>query len=88
MSIKESSLGIGISLKKSPRTGKIMYINATLDLISIKAFRKLKIRRSLAGERFTHWLPLYFGENQVIELEEKEYDEIDQEMVTVKKTVD
>lgn len=30
----------------------------------------MKIRKSLEGERFTHWLPLYFGENEVYEIED------------------
>ena len=36
----------------------------TLDLLSLRAFTKQKVRRSIDGERFTHWLPLYFGESQ------------------------
>lgn len=57
-------MGIGISLKKSPRTGTIVYVNPTMDLLSMRAFTKLKVRTALQNEKFTHWLPLYFGENE------------------------
>lgn len=44
----------------------------TMDLISIKAFIKHRVRTSLSNERFTHWLPLYFGEKDIIEVKKKE----------------
>ena len=81
MNIKEATLGIGISIKKSPRTGLIEYVNPTMDLMSMRAFRKLKVRRALAGEKFTHWLPLYFGETEKYELVEKIYDEKKKDMI-------
>mmetsp|Transcript_34673 Transcript_34673/g.53119 ORF Transcript_34673/g.53119 Transcript_34673/m.53119 type:complete len:394 (-) Transcript_34673:2675-3856(-) len=84
--IREGSLGIGISLKKSPRTGLINYVNPTLDLMSMRAFTKLKIRKALAGERFTHWFPLYFGESDTYEIEEEHYDDkLEDHIKTVKK---
>lgn len=39
-----------------------MYVNPTMDLMSMRSYTKLKIRRSIGGEKFTHWFPLYFGE--------------------------
>ena len=59
----EVSLGIGVSMSRLPRTGEIRTVSPTLDLISLRAFTKQKVRKSLCGERFTHWLPLYFGES-------------------------
>ena len=86
MSLAEGTLGIGISLKKSPRTGLVMYVNPTMDTINMRSFNKLKVRRALSNERFTHWLPLYFGESDIITIEEEEYDKDQEKMVkTVKK---
>jgi hypothetical protein len=44
MNLKETTLGVGISLKKSLTTGEIKYVNPTMDLLSMRAFTKLKIR--------------------------------------------
>jgi hypothetical protein len=44
MTLREATLGIGISIKKSPRTGEMMYVNPTLDLLSMRAFTKLRVR--------------------------------------------
>lgn len=86
--VKEATLGIGISLKKSPRTGLCMYVNPTLDLMSMRAFSKLKVRRDLSGARFTHWFPLYFGEKEVYTLQSENYDEEEEKMVTTEKKID
>jgi len=67
--VKEQTLGIGVSLKRNPRTGLVSYVNPTMDLMSMRAFTKLKVRKALAGEKFTHWLPLYFGEDECFEVE-------------------
>ena len=87
MPLREGTLGIGISLKKSPRTGLCMYVNPTLDLTNMRAFNKLKVRRSLANERYTHWLPLYFGEDEIFTIDSENWDHQVQDMVTTKKTV-
>lgn len=68
--LREQTLGIGFTFKKNNRTGLIAKVNASMDLISMRAFTKMKIRNSLDGDRFTHWLPLYFGENEVYEVED------------------
>ena len=49
-------------------------ISSTLDLLSMRAFVKQKVRHSLSNEKFTHWLPLFFGEKDVIEGKRKVYD--------------
>ena len=66
--IKETTLGIGVTINRLPRTGEIRMITPTLDLLSMRAFIKQKVRHSLSNERFTHWLPLYFGEEEVYEM--------------------
>lgn len=72
--LREATLGVGISLKKSVRTTEIKYVNPTMDLISMRAFTKLKIRKALEGEKFSHWLPLYFGENEEFSIESEQFN--------------
>jgi hypothetical protein len=72
--LSEASLGIGVSLSRLPRTGEICNVNPTLDLLSLKAFTKHKVRTSIAKERFTHWLPLYFGEKKPYEVKKQVFD--------------
>mmetsp|Transcript_5878 Transcript_5878/g.7104 ORF Transcript_5878/g.7104 Transcript_5878/m.7104 type:complete len:228 (-) Transcript_5878:3533-4216(-) len=62
--LPEVALGIGVSMSRLPRTGEIRSVTPTLDLLSLRAFTKQKVRRSIDNVRFTHWLPLYFGESQ------------------------
>lgn len=78
MPVKEATLGIGISLKRSPRTGLVNFVNPTMDLMNMRAFTKMKVRKSLGGERFTHWLPLYFGESEHFEVERENQQAIDE----------
>jgi hypothetical protein len=73
--LKEHTLGIGVSLQRNPRTGLVSYVNPTTDLMSMRAFTKLKVRKTMTGERFTHWLPLYFGEDEVFEVQRDEMNE-------------
>mmetsp|Transcript_4974 Transcript_4974/g.3597 ORF Transcript_4974/g.3597 Transcript_4974/m.3597 type:complete len:102 (+) Transcript_4974:612-917(+) len=72
--LKDGTLGIGVSIARLPRTGEIRMITSTLDLLSIRAFIKHKVRYSLANEKFTHWLPIYFGEKEVIETKRNVFD--------------
>jgi len=74
LKVKETTLGIGVSINRLPRTGEIRMITPTLDLLSIRAFIKQKVRHSLSNEKFTHWLPLYFGEKDVIETKRAVYE--------------
>jgi ubiquitin-conjugating enzyme E2 D/E len=80
-SLQDSTLGIGVSLSRLPRTGEIRSVTPQLDLLSLRSFTKQSIRRSIAGEKFTHWLPLYFGESepftktsQIYNEKKKEYE--------------
>jgi hypothetical protein len=65
--LRDATLGIGVTISRLPRTGEIRLISPTLDLLSMRAFVKQKVRHSLSNEKFTHWLPLYFGEKDIIE---------------------
>lgn len=60
--LMDSTLGIGVSLSRLPRTGEIRSVTPSLDLLSLRAFTKQSVRKSIDGVKFTHWLPLYFGE--------------------------
>jgi hypothetical protein len=86
MRLKETTLGIGVSISRLPRTGEIRLITPTLDLLSMRAFVKQKVRHSLSNEKFTHWLPLYFGEKEVVEAKRKQYNPLtkEEELHTVK----
>ena len=66
--LKDATLGIGVTISRLPRTGEIRMITPTLDLLSMRAFVKHKVRHSLSNDKFTHWLPLYFGEKEIIEV--------------------
>ena len=73
--LRDATLGIGVSISRLPRTGEIRNITPTLDLLSMRAFVKQKVRHSLANEKFTHWLPLYFGEKDIIDTKRSVYDQ-------------
>ena len=61
LSKNETSLGAGVSISRLPRTGEIRSVSTTLDLLSIQAYMKWGVRTSLSNEKFTHFLPLFFG---------------------------
>ena len=74
MMLKEATLGIGVSIQRLPRTGEIRLITPTLYLLSLRAFVKHKLRYSLSNEKFSHWLPLYFGEKEIYEVKRSVLD--------------
>jgi hypothetical protein len=59
----------------------ISYVNPTIDLMSMQAFRKHSVRKSLDGSRFSHFLPLYFGETEKYEVTSEHYDDEKEELV-------
>ena len=87
MPLKANTLGIGISIKKSPKTGKFSFVNPIMDLLNMRAYTKLKIRNSLTAEKFTHWLPLYFGENETYTIESESYNHEERKFETEKKVI-
>ena len=82
-----TSLGIGVSLSRLPRTGEIRSVTPTLDLICIQAFIKQKVRKSISNARFTHWLPLYFGEEKPFQVKKQVYSEEEKQFVTETYTI-
>ena len=86
--MSEASLGIGVSLSRLPRTGEIRNVNPTLDLLCLKAFIKHHVRTSVASERFTHWLPLFFGEKKPYDVKKQVFDEEAGSYKTVIKNID
>jgi len=71
LNLRDATLGIGVSINRLPRTGEIRLVNPSIDLLSMRAFVKHKVRYSLANDKFTHWLPLYFGENDTYEIKNR-----------------
>jgi hypothetical protein len=61
--LSEATLGIGVSLARLPRTGEIRSVTPSIDLLCLRAFQKQNVRKSIDGVKFSHWLPLYFGES-------------------------
>jgi hypothetical protein len=51
----------------------------------MRAFVKQKVRFSLSNEKFTHWLPLYFGEKDIIDIKRTVYDQgkVEQKTITI-----
>jgi hypothetical protein len=74
--IRDTTLGIGVSISRLPRTGEIRLITPTDDLLSMRAFVKHKVRHSLSNEKFTHWFPLYFGEKDILEIKKMILDPV------------
>ena len=72
--VRDATLGIGVTMSRLPRTGELRTILPTLDLISMRAFVKQKVRHSLSNEKFTHWLPLFFGEKDIMEIKRKVFN--------------
>lgn len=88
MPLSETSLGVGVSLKRALNTGEINSVFPTVDLLSNKAFTKQGIRKSIANEQFNYWLPLFFGETERYEVKKLKFDEASQTNKYEVKTVD
>jgi len=54
-------LGAGVSITRLPRTGEIRSVSTAMDLLSLQAYFRDGLRTSLSNEKFTHFLPLFFG---------------------------
>ena len=61
---EKCSLGLGINISLIPRTGELKNIEPCYDFIALKTFTKERIRADLNGKIFTHWFPLYFGQQE------------------------
>lgn len=60
LNVKQTILGTGIAFSKQARTKQLNTIYTTVDLVSLKAFKE-GLRKSINKKRFSHWIPLYFG---------------------------
>jgi hypothetical protein len=52
----------------------------------MRAFQKQKVRKSISGVSFTHWLPLYFGESKIYETK-KQFDPKQRLIKLLKKSI-
>jgi hypothetical protein len=73
--LAETTLGVGVSISRLPRTGEIRNVEASLDLLCMRAFQKQNVRKSMTGKSFTHWLPLYFGERKNYETKKQFFND-------------
>jgi len=73
--LSEATLGIGVSLARLPRTGEIRSVTPSIDLLCLRAFQKQNVRKSIDGVKFSHWLPLYFGETLPYEVKTQKFNE-------------
>jgi stress response protein SCP2 len=55
-------LGIPIWYTTNPKTGCLDYATSTFDIISYESYSKNLIRRTVWGEKFTNFLPIYIDE--------------------------
>ena len=55
-------LGIPIDYTINPKTGQLDYVTSTFDIISFSAYSTYGIRRTLWGEKFLSFIPLYIDE--------------------------
>jgi len=55
-------LGFPISYTTNPKTGCLDHVTSTFDILSYHAFISGNIRKSIWGERFTDFLPIYLDE--------------------------
>lgn len=58
----EDILGIPIWYTTNPRTGCLDYATSTFDIISWESYSKEMVRRTVWGEKFTNFLPIYIDE--------------------------
>ena len=63
-SFEKVPIGLGINIFKIPRNGQLNSVIPCFDFISLKAFSRERLRVSFEGKRFSHWFPLYFGEEE------------------------
>ena len=61
LNVKQTLLGTGVAFNRLARTKQINTIYTTVDLVSLKAFKE-GLRKALNKKRFSHWIPLFFGD--------------------------
>jgi len=58
---EEDCLGVGLSVNRNIRTGRILSITSPLDLVSLRSYMRHKVRKSAYNEAFSHWIPVYIS---------------------------
>jgi ubiquitin-protein ligase len=58
---EESPLGLGMKITRIPRTGQVKEAESSEELLSLRAFIKKGVRRTLKGHIFGYWIPVYLG---------------------------
>jgi stress response protein SCP2 len=59
----DSVLGFPISFTTNPKTGCLDYVTSTFDILSFESFKEGNVRKTVWGERFTDFLPIYIDED-------------------------
>jgi hypothetical protein len=59
----DSVLGFPISFTTNPKTGCLDYATSTFDILSFESFLQGNVRKTVWGERFTDFLPIYIDED-------------------------
>ncbi|KAJ3347370.1 hypothetical protein HDU83_002129 [Entophlyctis luteolus] len=58
---REDVLGVPIEFTVNPVKQTVDYMHSTMDLLSFSAFKHDGVRKTVWGEKFTDWLPLYIS---------------------------
>lgn len=61
LNVKQTILGTGVAYSRLARTKQINHVYTTIDNVSLKAYKE-GLRKSLNKKRFSHWIPLFFGD--------------------------
>jgi stress response protein SCP2 len=59
----DSVLGFPVSFTTNPKTGCLDYATSTFDILSFDAFMQGNVRKTVWGEGFTDFLPIYIDED-------------------------
>ncbi|CAM9289792.1 unnamed protein product, partial [Ectocarpus fasciculatus] len=59
-------LGVPIDYTINPKTGLLDYVTSTFDILSFTAYSTYGVRRTVWGEKFISFLPLYIDEHHFL----------------------
>ena len=62
LNVKQTLLGTGVAYSRLARTKQINKVYTTIDNVSLKAYKE-GLRKSINKKRFSHWIPLFFGDS-------------------------
>lgn len=55
----EAVLGVPLEYTTNPKTRRVDYISSSMDVLSLEAYKRDKVRKTVWGDEFTDFLPLY-----------------------------